>query len=182
MKPRPPAPLYGLMAEFEDTDLLIRAAYKAREDGYHRMDAYTPMPVDGLAEAIGFTKNRLPALIFFGGATGAILGFAMQWYSAVIDYPLLVAGKPLNSWPHFIPITFELTILMAAFFAVFGMLGLNGLPKPYHPVFNVPRFEMASRSHFFLVLHSDDPKFDRSATKVYLEGLEGVTGVYEAEM
>lgn len=178
IKPRPP--VYGTMAEFRDAERLLDAARRAYADGYRYMDAYTPMPVEGLAEAIGFTRNRLPLVVFLGGLVGCIGGFFMQWYSAVIDYPINVGGRPLNSWPAFIPITFETTVLCASLAAVLGMLGLNGLPKPYHPVFNVPSFEMASRSHFFLVIHGDDPRFERSAVRSFLEGLDPL-GVVEVE-
>jgi hypothetical protein len=172
--------LYGVMAEFTDAERLLEAAHRTYAQGYRRMDAYTPVPVEGLAEAIGFERNRLPLIVLLGGILGGVGAFFMQWYSSVIDYPLNIGGRPLNSWPAFIPITFEVTILVAALSAVFGMLGLNGLPKPYHPVFNVPSFEMASRSHFFLVVHGDDPKFDRAAVREFLEGL-GPKDVFEVE-
>ena len=172
--------LYGVMAEFTDTERLLEAAHRTYAQGYRRLDAYTPFPVDGLAEAIGFHYNRLPLIVLLGGLLGGVGAFFMQWYSAVIDYPLNIGGRPLNSWPAFIPITFEVTILVAALSAVFGMLGLNGLPKPYHPVFNIPSFEMASRSHFFLVVHGDDPKFDRAAVREFLGGL-GPKDVFEVE-
>lgn len=172
--------LYGVMAEFTDAEHLLEAAHRTYAQGYRRLDAYTPFPVEGLAEAIGFHYNRLPLIVLLGGLLGGVGAFFMQWYSSVIDYPINIGGRPLNSWPAFIPITFEVTILVAALSAVFGMLGLNGLPKPYHPVFNVPCFEMASRSHFFLVVHGDDPKFDRAAVREFLEGL-GPKDVFEVE-
>lgn len=172
--------LYGVMAEFSDPNRLLEAANRAYADGYRRMDAYSPMPIEGLSEAIGFHTNRLPPIVFAGGVLGGVSGFFMQWYSAVVDYPVNIGGRPLNSWPSFIPITFEMTILFASLAAVFGMLALNGLPKPYHPVFNVDSFEMASRSHFFLCLHSDDVKFDRAETRKYLESL-GPVAVHEVE-
>jgi hypothetical protein len=172
--------LYGVMAEFTDAERLLEAAHRTYAQGYRRLDAYTPVPVEGLAEAIGFERNRLPLIVLLGGLLGGVGAFFMQWYSSVIDYPLNIGGRPLNSWPAFIPITFEVTILVAALSAVFGMLGLNGLPKPYHPVFNIPSFEMASRSHFFLVVHGDDPKFDRAAVREFLEGL-GPKDVFEVE-
>jgi hypothetical protein len=173
-------PLYGVMAEFTDAERLLEAARLAYEQGYRHLDAYSPVPVEGLAEAIGFHRNRLPLVVFLGGLLGGVGAFFMQWYSAVIDYPLNVGGRPLNSWPAFIPITFEVTILVAALTAVLGMLGLNGLPKPYHPVFNVPSFEMASRSHFFLVIQGDDPKFDRAGARGFLETL-GPKDVFDVE-
>jgi hypothetical protein len=172
--------LYGVMAEFTDAERLLEAAHRTYAQGYRRLDAYTPFPVEGLAEAIGFERNRLPLIVLLGGLLGGVGAFFMQWYSSVIDYPINIGGRPLNSWPAFIPITFEVTILVAALSAVFGMLGLSGLPKPYHPVFNIPSFEMASRSHFFLVVHGDDPKFDRAAVREFLEGL-GPKDVFEVE-
>ena len=169
MNPAPVTP-YGLLAEFATPDDLLLAARHAYEEGYRKLDAYSPLPVDGLAEAIGFTHNRMPLVVLIGGLTGAILGYSMQWYSATIDYPIDVGGRPFHSWPSFIPITFELTVLLAAFGAVFGMLALNGLPMPYHPVFNVPGFAMASRSRFFLCIEAADPLFDPEGTTRFLEG------------
>jgi len=171
MKPIPHPDVYGLMAEYHDTETLLEAARRSYAEGYRRMDAFTPMPIEGLAEAIGFTRNALPQVVFAGGFLGAVGGFFMQWYSAVIDYPVNIGGRPLNSWPAFIPITFEMTVLCASLAAVFGLIALNGLPKPYHPVFNVPGFELASRSHFFFCIQSDDPKFNLAATRQFLENL-----------
>jgi hypothetical protein len=164
--------LYGLLAEFDDPDLLREAAEKAHAAGYRKMDAYTPFPVEGLAEAVGHAKPTLPLLVLIGGIVGACLGFGMQYYGSVIGYPLNIGGRPLNSWPSFIPITFEVTILVAAFTAVLGMFALNGLPQPYHPVFNVERFALASRDRFYLCIESRDPKFDLASTKVFLESLQ----------
>jgi hypothetical protein len=163
--------VYGLMAEYTDPDCIVDAAKRAYEAGYRKMDAYSPMPVEGLAEAIGFTHNRLPLLVLIGGITGAITAFVTMWFSATIHYPFNVGGRPLFSWPAFIPITFELTILFASGAAVLGMLGLNGLPMPYHPVFNAPGFAMASRSRFFLCIEAADPKFDLDETRRFLESL-----------
>jgi hypothetical protein len=163
--------LYGLMAEFETPTDVVEAARSAYEDGYRRMDAYSPYPIEELSEAIGFHKNRLPLIVLIGGIVGCLGGFALCYWASAIVYPLNVGGRPLNSWPAFIPVTFECTILVAALSAVFGMLALNGLPQPYHPVFNVPRFELASRNHFFLCIEARDPRFDREATRAFLESL-----------
>jgi hypothetical protein len=165
------APVFGLLAEFDSPEGLVAAGERAYADGYRRLDAYTPFPVHGLAEAIGFRTNRLPLLVLVAGIVGAGAGFFSQYYAAVIDYPLNVGGRPLNSWPAFIPITFEVTILAAAATAVLGMLALNGLPQPYHPVFNAPRFALATRDRFFLCIEATDPRFDSEATRKFLEGL-----------
>jgi hypothetical protein len=165
-------PLYGLMAEFETADALLEAARKAREAGYRRLDAYTPFPVEGLADALGFHTTRVPLIVLIGGLIGCFGGFFLQYYPNVIGYPLNIGGKPYDSWPSFIPITFELTILCAALSAVFGMLALNGFPTPYHPVFNVPRFGLASQNRFFLMLEARDPKFDAEKTRQFLTELK----------
>ena len=162
---------YGVIAEFTDPQELLDAANKAREAGYTELDAYSPFPIHGLSEAIGFHHSRLSAVVLGGGIIGGLAGFFMCWYANVIWYPLNIGGKPYNSWPAWIPITFECTILFAAFAAVFGMLALNGLPMPYHPVFNVPRFDQASRDKFFLVIQARDPKFDIDAVWAFLESL-----------
>jgi Protein of unknown function (DUF3341) len=180
MKDESRAVLYGLMAEFTTPEALLEAARRAYEAGYRRMDAYSPFPVDGLAEAIGFHRNMLPLIVLIGGLIGAAGGFYLQYYVSVVDYPLNIGGRPLNSWPAFIPVTFELTILAAALSAVLGLLGLNGLPMPYHPVFNVERFELASRNRFFLCIEARDPKFHRVETRRLLEQVKS-QGVYEVE-
>ena len=176
-----PERIYGMMAEFETPEEIVNAAQRAYDEGYRRMDAYSPMPVEGLADALGFHKTRVPLLVLIGGMAGCFGGFYLQYWCNGIGYPLNVGGRPLNSWPMFIPITFELTVLCAALTAVFGMLALNGLPQPYHPVFNVPRFAMASRNRFFLCIESRDPKFDREKTREFLESLEHTRGVSEVE-
>lgn len=171
-------PIYGLLAEFETPKQLVRAAGRAHKEGYHRMDAYTPYPVEGLAEELGFRHPRVPLITLCGGILGCLGGFFMQYWVAAVEYPLNVGGRPFNSWPAFIPVTFELTILGAALAAVLGMLGMNGLPMPYHPLFHVPRFALATRDRFFLCVEATDPKFDRQATRRFLESL-GAREVYE---
>jgi hypothetical protein len=173
--------IYGIMAEFDTPKAVVAAARQAYQAGYRKMDAYTPFPIEELAEAIGFHKNRLPLLVLIGGLIGCIGGYLLQYYLSVIAYPINVGGRPLHSWPAFIPPTFETTVLIAAFFAVFGMLALNGLPQPYHPVFNVPRFELASRTHFFLCIEASDPKFDLVQTRRFLESL-GASEVTDVEV
>ena len=161
--------LYGLMAEFENSDELLSAAEGAHSAGYRQMDAYSPMPIHGLAEALGFGKPKLPLLVLLGGIIGAACGYGLQYYTSVIDYPINIGGRPLHSWPAFIPVTFELTILFAAFAAVFGMLALNGLPMPYHPVFNLESFKRATRDRFFLCIEAKDEQFDLEGTRAFLE-------------
>ena len=153
-------PIYGVMAEFETPEEILEAARRTREAGYRRIDAFSPIPVEGLSEAVGFDWTALPILVFFGGLMGGSTGFGMCWYANVISFPLNIGGKPFNSWPMWIPITFELTILGAALTAVFGMLALNGLPTPYHPLFSVDRFARASTDRFFLCVKARDKKFD----------------------
>lgn len=166
-----PIQLHGLVAEFEDPNDVVTAAERAYEAGYRSMDAYSPFPVDGLAEAMGFRRNRVPLLVLIGGISGALLAFFMQWYTSVIDYPLIIGGRPYNTWPSFVVIMFELTILGAASTAVIGMLALNGLPRPYHSIFNAPNFTTASNDRFFLCIQADDPKFEPAQTRLFLESL-----------
>jgi len=172
--------MYGLIAEFDNPEALVGAAHRAFAEGFRKMDAYSPFPVEGLAEALGFHRTRVPLIVLTGGILGCLGGFFLQYWLAVIDYPINVGGRPLNSWPSFIPVTFELTILIAALSAFFGVLALNGLPMPYHPVFNVERFELASRNRFFLLIEAADPRFDSAGTRRFLESI-GSHGVYEVE-
>ncbi len=162
---------YGMMAEFDSADKLVAATKRAHDEGYRKLDAYTPYPVEGLADALDFHHTWVPAIVLAGGIIGAVSGYLLQYYVAVVAYPLNVGGRPLNTWPMFVPVVFEMTILVAAVFAVLGMLALNGLPMPYHPVFNVPRFDSATRDRFFLVIHATDEKFDREGTRRFLQNL-----------
>jgi hypothetical protein len=165
--------IYGLLAEFDGPESLIAAAEKVHEAGYRRADAYSPFPIHGLAHALGLRKTRVAMLVLLGGIIGALGGFFMQFYTAVYDYPFNIGGKPLNSWPAFVPITFEMTVLCATFAAVLGMLALNGLPQPHHPLFNVKSFsEHASRDRFYIAIESLDPKFDPQTTRQFLEALQ----------
>jgi len=164
--------IYGLLAEFDDPNALVAATRLAREEGYRRMDAYSPFPIEELHEALGAHHTKLPLLVLIGGIAGCLGGYGMQYWVAAVAYPVNVGGRPFHSWPAFIPVTFECTILVAALTAVFGMLALNGLPMPYHPVFNVPRFALASRNRFFLCIESKDPKFNLEQTRRFLETLK----------
>jgi hypothetical protein len=164
-------PIYGLAAEFDNPVTLLAAANSAREAGYQKMSAYSPFPVEGLDEALGPKREHLPMIVLIGGILGGITGFMLQYLTAVVTYPLDIGGRPLNSWPAFIPVTFECTILGAALSAVFGMLALNGLPQPYHPLFHLPRFSRVSRDLFFLCIEGRDPLFDAVTTREFLAKL-----------
>ena len=146
--------IYGLLAEFDSPAALLEAAEKVTAGGYTRTDAFSPFPIHGLADAIGFKENKVAPIILGGGITGLLGGFGLQYYCQVIAYPMDIAGRPTYSWVAWIPPTFEMTILFAAFAAVIGMIALNGLPQPYHPVFNAPRFALASQERFFLVVEA----------------------------
>src|SRR5881392_1208014 len=164
-------PIYGIMAEFDSAQALVDAARKTHEAGYKKIDAYSPFPVEGLAEEIGFHHDEVPLVVLIGGLIGGATGYLMQYWMNAVDYPLNIGGKPPHSWPAFIVITFEMTILFAGISAVLGMLALNGLPMPYHPVFNVPRFALASRNRFFLCIEAADPKFNLEGTREFLTTL-----------
>jgi hypothetical protein len=167
-----PSPgIHGLMAEFDSATALVVAANKTREAGYVDVDAYSPIPIEELHHAIGFKSTKLPLLVLIGGLLGGSGGFSLEYWVSAVAYPLNVGGKPYVSWPMFIPVTFECTILGAALTAVFGMFILNKLPQPYHPVFNVPRFAMASRNRFFLCIEATDGQFDLDRTRAFMDTL-----------
>jgi hypothetical protein len=167
----PPA-IYGLLAEFDTPRAMVEAAKRTYAAGYRKIDTFSPYPVEEAWEAIGHHDRRLSAIVLGGGLTGLLTGWGLEEWVSQIAYPVNIAGKPLNSWPQFIPVMFELTILFASLAAVIGMIVLNGLPQPYHPTFNVAGFERASRDKFFLIVESEDPKFDRQATAAFLKGLD----------
>ncbi|SRR5579872_4945183 len=163
--------IYGLMAEFEQPVELVEAAKAAFAAGYREMDTYTPYPLEEAAEAVGVRHNRVPLVVLCGAMLGMIGGYSLQYWVSALNYPINVGGKPYHAWPAFIPVTFECAILGASLAAVFGMIALNGLPQPYHPVFNCPNFERASRDRFFLCIESRDPKFDLEETRRFLQTL-----------
>ena len=162
---------YGTLAEFHDAEHLLEAVEAARAADYREIEAYTPMPCEEIVHALGY-KTKLPYIILCGGLVGMLFGFGIQWWTSTMDYPINVGGRPYNSWPAFVIVTFECTILFSAFTAVLAMLGLNGLPRPHHPVFNIPEFELASRNRFFLLVLSRDPKYDESEVRTLLNDLE----------
>lgn len=166
-----PPPIHGLMAEFATAEQILEGTRRARQEGYRDMDAYTPYPVEGLATELGQVRSCIPFIVLLSGLVGAAVGFFMQYWAMAVDYPVNIGGRPLNSWPAYIPISFEVMVLIAAFSAVLSMLFLNGLPRPYHPVFNVAQFARASQDRFFLCIEATDAKFDRQATRLFLETL-----------
>jgi hypothetical protein len=172
--------LYGLMAEFDTPAQLLKAAHKVRAAGYTKTDAYSPFPIHGLADALGFRERKVAPIVLAGGLTGLMVGYGLEYWTSVIAYPLNIGGRPYHAWVSFIPPAFETTILFAAGAAVFGMLALNGLPQPYHPVFGAKRFSLASSEKFFLAIEATDPKFDAHATRALLSGLSS-TEVVELE-
>ena len=171
--------LHVLLAEFATPGALVHAAERARLEGYRRLDAYTPFPIEQVSEALDLPRSKVPMFTLIGGILGGVSGYALEYWSMAIAYPLNVGGRPYHSWPHFIPVTFETTVLGAALSCFIGMWALNRLPQPYHPVFNAPAFARASRDRFFLLIEASDPKFERHATATFLEGLHpaGVTEV-----
>lgn len=168
-------PLHGIMAEFHSADEVVEAAIRVREAGYTRVDAYSPYPIEELTHALGLDRSHLPKIVLAGGVFGFLGGWALQYWAAVIEYPMNIGGRPNFSWPAFIVPAYETTILCAALGAVLGMLALNGLPQPYHPVFNVPGFALASRDRFFICIESRDPKFDREGTRKFLASVGAKT-------
>jgi hypothetical protein len=171
--------IYGLMAEFHTPDDVIVAAHKVHAAGFRRVDGFSPYPIEELAHALGIHHSPLTRLVLAGGIAGLVAGWALEYWASVIEYPMNIGGRPFNSWPAFIVPAYETTILFAAGTAVLGMLALNGLPEPYHPVFNVPSFALASRDKFFICIEARDPKFDRVETRKFLESL--TRDVYEVE-
>lgn len=160
--------IYGMTAEFETPEALMDAAENARLAGYKKLDAYSPFPIHGLSDAIGFKSVAVPYLVFIGGICGTFTGFTLEWWTQTVDYPLNVGGKPFDSIPAFIPVAYECTILFAALSAVFGMFALNKLPQPYHSIFNAPGFERASQDRFFLAIEAKDGLYDAEATRDFL--------------
>ncbi len=174
------AGIYGLMAEFETPEALLAAAQRTYSEGYRQVDAFSPIPVEGLAAAIGMRRTWVSQIVFIFGMLGALGGFALCYWMSVIAYPINVGGRPMNSWPAYIPITFECAILAGSLSAVIGMFALNKLPMPYHSVFNAPRFHLASRDRFFLCIEAHDPKFHADSTRAFLSRL-GANEVVDVE-
>jgi len=170
--------VYGLMAEFDSAQAVVDATRRVVADGYTKLEAYTPVPVEELNDLIHKKRTKLSALVLAGGLSGMATGFLLQYWSSVIEYPMNVGGRPFASWPAWVIPSYELTILFASLTAAGGMIALNGLPQPYHPVFNAPRFSLATSDKFFVVIEAEDPKYDAAKTKQFLEGL-GAKGVYD---
>lgn len=166
-----PANYFGVLAEFADADELVAAAREVHAAGYREVEAYSPMPVEGLAEALGFRRTRMPLVVLVGGIVGCVSGWALQYYTSVIAYPLNIGGRPVNSWPSFVPVIFEMTVLVAALSAVLGMLAINGLPRPHHPLFGIPQFDRATQDRFFLCILAWDPMFHPVSSRQLLERL-----------
>jgi hypothetical protein len=162
---------FGLLAEFADAGELVDATERTTAAGYRDVEAYAPLPVEGLAEALGFHRTWMPEVVLIGGIVGGLAGLALQYYTTVIDYPLNIGGRPLFSWPSFVPVIFEMTVLCAALSAVLGMLALNGLPRPHHPLFAIPSFDRATQDRFFLCILARDPMFHPHTTRQFLEQL-----------
>jgi hypothetical protein len=169
---KPVATSYGLMAEFSDAESLLAAVRRVRDAGYTKFDAFSPFPIHGMPEAIGFKDRSVAPIVLAGGLIGLVAGYGLQYWTSVIAYPINIGGRPYHSWPMFVPPAFETTILFASIAALVGMLALNGLPQPYHPVFNAPRFSLASQESFFLVVEADDPKFEADGTRRMLDSLQ----------
>ena len=166
--------LHGIMAEFTTPTALVEATNKARLQGYRQMDAYSPIPIEELNDALGLRRTRLPRLVLLGGILGGSAGFSLEYWASTIAYPMNIGARPFNSWPQFIPVTFETTVLGAALTCFIGMWALNKLPQPYHPVFNVPAFDRASSDRFFLCIEATDPQFEAHETRAFLESLHPV--------
>jgi len=182
IKYEPREGLYGLLVEFSTPEDLLAATQRAYAEGYRRMDAYTPFPVTGIAEAMGSRRTWVSPMVGTFALLGALGGFGLMYWITVVAYPVNVAGRPFNSWPAYIPITFECSILLASLAAVIGMFAMNGLPQPYHPVFNVPRFGLASIDRFFLCIEAHDPKFSVEETRAFLQGLHGTQEVSDVAL
>lgn len=174
MTETPTSPLYGMMAEFDNPTDLVKATEHAYDVGYRKMDAYSPYPIEELSDALGFRKNRVPLVVLVGAILGGLSGYLLQYWISAVSFPENIGGRPYHSWPAFIVVTFEMTILFGGISAVVGMLALNGLPMPYHPVFNNPRFTSVTRDRFFLCIEAADPKFDVVSTGSFLMGLKAV--------